>query len=64
MAGLVSVDELRERLKRMTPEQVRHVVRMGKLHAKLVKQKRKAHGLTATQAKVLAKIEKNGILGA
>jgi hypothetical protein len=64
LASVTSVDELREKLKRMTPSQLREVARMGRLHAKLTKQARKPHGLSATQAKVLAKIEKNGILGA
>jgi hypothetical protein len=56
MADVTTVDELRERLKRMSPQQLKHVVRMGKLHAKLVKQSRKPHGLSATQTKILAKI--------
>ena len=58
MSGLTNIEDLRAKLARMTPSQVREVARLGKLHAKLVKQARKPHGLSATQAKVLEKLER------
>jgi hypothetical protein len=50
---------LQAKLKAMSPSQVRQVARLGQLHAKLVRQSRRAHGLTVTQAKVLAKLERS-----